>query len=219
MRHEDLVGQKFESLVVLAVHKRGLAYVLECRCVCGAITTALKTNVLSGNTTSCGCYKKQLDSVRLKTLAVTHGEGQRGRPSAEHRVWTGMLTRCRNPKADSYPHYGGRGIAVCERWLKFENFLSDMGRRPSKHHSIERLRSDGNYESVNCIWATLDQQSRNKRNNRILTLDGVSKTITDWAKGLDLTHQSIRYRLKSGLSLEKALTLPKAALVPFSRRS
>jgi hypothetical protein len=81
----------------------------------------------------------------------------------EYNTWANMLSRCRNPKNDRYRDYGERGITVCERWLRFENFLVDMGLRPSDRHSIDRINNDGNYEPLNCRWATSSEQNNNKR--------------------------------------------------------
>jgi hypothetical protein len=78
--------------------------------------------------------------------------------TAEYRIWNGMKSRCLNPNRKDYPRYGGRGVTVCERWLRFENFYADMGPRPSPKHSIDRIDNDGNYEPGNCKWATLAEQ-------------------------------------------------------------
>lgn len=92
-----------------------------------------------------------------------HGAARRGLLTPEYRTWKSMLGRCRIKTSTSYKHYGARGISVCERWSSFENFLADMGRRPSPMHSIDRIDNDGNYEPGNCRWATTNVQSRNTR--------------------------------------------------------
>jgi hypothetical protein len=96
----------------------------------------------------------------------THGEiklvdGKRV-ASAEYRSWQMMKNRCLNPKARDYEYYGGKGISVCKRWLKFENFLADMGRRPSETHTLDRIKANGNYVKSNCRWATRQEQARNR---------------------------------------------------------
>ncbi len=145
-----------------------------CRCGCEKFTH-VPTDRLSGKTTrSCGCSTGLLISKKLTR------HGKYGSP--EYRVWAGMLTRCRNPKDPTYQRYGLRGISVCERWLKFENFVQDMGERPSDIHSIDRIDNNGNYEPGNCRWATKREQGSNKRNNRLIEINGVSKTLSQWVR-------------------------------------
>lgn len=96
-----------------------------------------------------------------------HGASRRGRRTPEYSVWAGMRRRCETPSVKSYPDYGGRGIRVCERWNDFATFLHDMGPRPSRDHSIDRINNDGNYEPDNCRWATRCEQNRNQRPRRI----------------------------------------------------
>lgn len=121
------------------------------------------------------------------------GPGRRGRIARhghtvshtltpEWRTWSAMRERCNTPSCRNYPDYGGRGISVCDRWDVFENFLADMGFRPSDNHSIDRIDPNGNYEPSNCRWATRKQQGRNKRNNRLLTVDGMTRTIAEWSE-------------------------------------
>jgi hypothetical protein len=100
----------------------------------------------------------------------------------EHDAWRGMLARCRNPRHPSYKNYGGRGITACERWNSFENFLDDMGKRPSPKHSLDRIDNNGNYEPGNCRWATRREQANNTRMNRFVTFDGRTMTLAQWAR-------------------------------------
>lgn len=101
--------------------------------------------------------------------------------TSEYRSWSAMKTRCFNRVSKGYKHYGGRGITVCARWMKFENFLADMGKRPARK-SLDRINNDGNYEPGNCRWATALQQSINKQNSRWLTIDGIRLRVEEWAQ-------------------------------------
>lgn len=133
----------------------------------------------------------------------THGATK----SPEHMAWCAMRSRCRDSDSQSYDNYGGRGIAVCERWLKFENFLADMGPRPTPKHSIDRINNDGNYEPANCRWATKYQQDNNRRTNRMLEYAGLCLTISEWSRRVNISWSAIDTRLERGWSVEEALTV------------
>ncbi len=122
-----------------------------------------------------------------------------------YRIWSAMKNRCFNPKNKDYPRYGGRGIAVCERWLKFENFLADMGERPLSM-SIDRIDNDGNYEPGNCRWATRMEQQNNQRKNRFFVLNGVTKTLSEWASCLGINRNTLQTRFQRGWPAERALS-------------
>lgn len=125
-------------------------------------------------------------------------------------VWIGMMGRCNNPKRDNYKHYGGRGITVCERWHVFENFVADIGDRPAGA-TLERIDNDGNYEPGNCRWATRREQGRNTRRNRMLTVDGVTRCLKDWAEIQGIASMVILNRIKQGWSVRDAVLKPVAA--------
>lgn len=119
-----------------------------------------------------------------------------------------MKTRCINPKAINYPHYGGRGVKVCERWLhSFENFLADMGPAPSNKHTLDRFpNQEGDYEPGNCRWATHKTQNNNRRGNRLLTFQGKTQTVAQWADDIGINSSTLYHRLYRGMSVEMALT-------------
>jgi hypothetical protein len=125
-------------------------------------------------------------------------------------AWMAMKSRCGKPGDKSYADYAGRGITVCDRWLNsFQNFVADMGERPSPKHSIDRINNEGNYEPTNCRWATQAEQQRNRRDNVWITIDGVTKCIADWAKEMGINHQNISWRMRSmGWSGERAVLTP-----------
>lgn len=118
-----------------------------------------------------------------------------------------MKSRCLSADHASYADYGGRGITVCTRWLSFENFLSDMGHRPSTAHSLERKDNTKGYDPSNCVWATAKQQARNRRNNRLLTFSGRTQTLAAWAEETGIPYQTIYSRLHRGIK-EAELFLP-----------
>jgi hypothetical protein len=105
-----------------------------------------------------------------------------------------MIGRCTNPNNQDWYYYGGRGITVCERWLTFTNFLADVGAAP-KNKTIERKNNNGNYELENCYWATRKEQSNNQRGMRLITANGITKTLAGWAETTGLKRQTIEARL------------------------
>src|SRR5690606_6056327 len=139
--------------------------------------------------------------------------------SPEYRAWQHMRERCSNPRVHNYHRYGGRGIKVCDRWANsFENFLADMGPRPSPEHSLDRYPNpDGDYEPGNCRWATPEQQTRNRRTNKILSFKGREQTLTDWCQELDLEPSIVSTRLRRGWTVERALNTPTPKPFPKSR--
>lgn len=136
-----------------------------CRCECGTEKSVVSSALLSGDSTSCGCYRSEL-SVEKETK---HGHSSGGTTSRTYNSWAGMLSRCNNKSGASFENYGARGISVCRRWHVFENFLADMGERP-EGTSIDRIDNGGNYEPSNCRWATPKEQA----NNRRVRIDSVS---------------------------------------------
>ncbi len=136
----------------------------------------------------------------------SHGYCRDGKVSI-YNIWAGIIQRCFSPKCRIYPHYGGRGISVCARWRKFENFIADMGERPGKM-SIERINNDGNYEPDNCRWATQSEQCRNRRSNTLLTVDGETHCLAEWAELRGMNHTTIAQRIKYGWTVRDALFKP-----------
>lgn len=115
-----------------------------------------------------------------------------------------MLHRCVKESDPAFHNYGGRGITVCDRWLKFENFLEDMGQRP-KGLSIERIHNNGNYEPGNCRWATRVEQNSNQRRNVIIEIDGVSRTAAQWADEVGLARPTVYSRVSRGLTPKEVI--------------
>lgn len=132
--------------------------------------------------------------------------GKTGTP--EFNAWQAMHARCSNLRCKSYKNYGGRGIKVCRHWATFENFLDDVGERPSAKHSLERKDNAGDYVPSNCVWATAQEQANNRRSNVWLTCEGRTQTLQQWADELGTTHTTLYMRLRRGWTVEKALTYP-----------
>ena len=133
-----------------------------------------------------------------------HGEGD----TPEHRAWNQARQRCTNPKLRNYHRYGGRGIRMCSEWDRFEQFLADMGRRPSPQHSLDRIDRDGNYCPENCRWATIHEQANNTCTNRYVEFDGEMLTIAQWARKTGIQAGTLQFRLSHGWTPERALTTP-----------
>ena len=154
----NLTGKKFGKWTVLERVENSNSKQTRwlCQCDCGEKGIVHADSLKNGRSASCGCLKAQKLSLRAKT----HGQSN----TPEFTSWVSMLSRCYNPNRDVYPYYGGRGITVCDRWKdSFENFYTDMGPRPEKNFSIDRINPDGNYEPSNCRWATTVEQHRNQR--------------------------------------------------------
>lgn len=202
IRIKDMTGQRFGRLTAVKfVELRAQARWL-CQCDCGNQTIVLGGQLRSGMTRSCGCLHSE--SVARRNIENrTHG--MFGTP--EYRSWSAMMSRCTNPSHRAYPRYGGRGIVVCDAWLKFEQFYADMGARPDGA-SLDRIDNDKGYEPSNCRWATRIEQQRNKRNNRLLTHNGQSLPVSEWAEIYGLSQYAIHERLKRGWSVHEALTQP-----------
>ena len=143
--------------------------------------------------------------MRNEMAKTTHGMSK----TPEYQAWADMKHRCFNPNHKSYSDYGGRGIAVCDRWKNsFEDFLADMGSRPTAKHSLDRIDNNADYSPENCKWSTKAEQQNNRRYNRLITIDDVTLTIAQWAEKMSISHQVIRDRLRDGWSEFAAVMTP-----------
>lgn len=209
----DLSGQRFGRLTVFNPIRGGREVKWDCLCDCGNTAVVLGHCLRSGDTASCGCIRRETTAARGHNH-LRHGAARLGKRTPGYGVWTRLRNRCTNPNHQDWENYGGRGITVCTRWDTFENFLADMGSRPSPKHSIERREVDGNYEPSNCEWATLVTQANNKRRNHKLTFAGKTLSISQWARELEVSKQVLLERVRSGWSVEDVLLKPK-----YARRS
>ena len=144
----------------------------------------------------------------------THGHGGNSdiglRPSYTYYTWIHIKRRCYNPRSKAYSRYGGKGITVCDRWINsFENFLADMGEKPSRKHSIDRINNSLGYFPENCRWATQKQQCRNQSTNRYFFHEGENLTLAEWSERKNINRGTITTRIdRYGWSIEKALNTP-----------
>lgn len=203
----DLTGERYGRLValrreVLSVRGRRQGR-WRCRCDCGAETVVVTQALRNGNTRSCGCLDRDAKAQR----AWRHGMAK----TPTYSSWCAMHTRCTNARVPSYGRYGGRGISICDRWQGpngFEHFLDDMGERPSLSHSLERIDNNGHYEPGNCRWATPREQANNCRRNILITYQGRTQTLAQWARETGLSYDALKRRLRLGWSPEDILGLP-----------
>lgn len=201
---KDLTKKKFGRWKVLAyAGKRGTKHYWFCLCKCGKRKVIRGGSLSAEDTNSCGCWNDELVRIRF----TKHGK----RSTPEYYVWNSMLQRCTNPNVKCWHNYGGRGIRVCRRWRNsFENFLKDMGPRPSPRHSLDRFPdNDGNYEPGNCRWALCKHNNRNRRDNHLVKYKGETRPIAYWSERFNITFQTLRARLAMyGWSVRRALETP-----------
>lgn len=203
----DLKGKAFVRWSVDSIAANGdkRHVYWNCVCSCGSKRKVCAENLTSGQSTSCGCYRREI--LRAARSATDTCLEHCKRP--EYKAWRSMKDRCLNPQHQNYEHYGARGITVCQRWIdRFENFFEDIGLRPSRIHSLDRIDNNGNYEPSNCQWATSKEQARNRRTCRVLTALGRTLIIAEWARLTGISHSGICRRLARGLSATDAVSLP-----------
>jgi hypothetical protein len=186
----DLTAQRFGRLVVIERAKTDkLKPQWLCACDCGNTSVAFGSDLKLGRHQSCGCLQKE----RTAQAQTTHGKSR----SRAHTIWSHIKYRCTNPRCASWDIYGGRGIGICGRWMKFENFYADMG-DPPEGHSIDRINVNGNYEPSNCRWATPTEQNSNTRRTRRYVFDGRALTPTELAAALG-TSRTYAYKVAKSL--------------------
>lgn len=170
-----------------------------CQCECGNIITTTTENLRGGDTRSCGCLKMEMDKAKY----TTHGKSK----TRLYRIWKKMRARCQRSSCSDYAYYGGRGISVCDEWnnsfLSFEAWAYENGYDDKL--TIDRIDVDRNYEPSNCRWATMKEQSNNRRNSRQYTYQNETHSIAEWANIVGIPYQTLYMRLRKGLTIDEAL--------------
>lgn len=191
IKAKNITGCVFGRLTVIKQVGRnsGRAAIWECLCSCGVIKNITAGTLRNGTTKSCGCLRQEVGLSKL-----THGYSY----TTEYKTWTNMIRRCYVPTAEGYQNYGGAGVSVCDRWKNsFENFLEDMGFKPTPKHTIDRFPNQtGNYEMSNCRWATVRQQAGNRKSNKWLEYNGRKMILADWAREFGVCLESVMWHLK-----------------------
>jgi hypothetical protein len=203
MKKIDLTGKRFGRLIVISISEKKKSNHIHwiCKCDCGNITHPSGNSLKAQLTKSCGCLNKET------YLTFKHGL----RNTDEYKIWLGIKQRCYNAKRKEYKNYGGIGILMCDSWKNNPvQFIKDVGIRPSKLHSLERVKNNLGYSKENCIWATVKEQNRNTRRTKKITWANKTQCLKDWESELfPFSYGIIGARLKAGWNLEKAMTTPK----------
>jgi hypothetical protein len=210
------IGDRFNNLTIIefktGFRPSGLKkYISVCRCDCGGLIEVETHNLKSGNTRWCQKCSSKHKSNHRKTHG--HSEHRKHIEPEGYRayyIWQAIKRRCFNKNDNRFKDYGGRGITVCKRWAdNYQNFLSDMGLPPTRNHQIDRIDNNGNYEPSNCRWVTQTQNSRNKRNNRLITAFGKTQTLVEWEEETGIAAPTIRRRIdKYCKTAEEAVSVP-----------
>ena len=204
---EDLTGRSFGSQEVLGpdVTSRSRGQRWRVRCACGQERSVDGTSLRQGTSRSCGCERGRNISKAVKKHGATAISGR----TPEYRTWCAMKERCERVGHRSYPDYGGRGIRVADTWRDdFARFLADVGKRPSPKHTIDRIENARGYEPGNVRWATRKEQNQNKRNAKLVTIEGETLCITEWARRNKLATATVVCRLQRGWDPVDAVTMP-----------
>lgn len=215
---KDLSGKSFGRLTVLwpagRVKKTNRTYlVYACQCDCGNIVYPTAQVLRSGHTKSCGCLMKDINREKLldNQTGLKHGHNtDKKGMTPTYKAWNAMKQRCTNPKNASYKNYGARGVTYDPRWEQFENFLADMGEKPGskREYSLDRIDNNKGYYKDNCRWATIREQNRNRRVNKLIIYNNEYKTLVEWSEELDIPYKTLESRIRLGWTIEKAFTTP-----------
>lgn len=194
---KDLTGMTFGRLLVLEENGRNKqGYKLwKCKCECGEYKTVRTSDLTSGVTRSCGCLRKESYQKNLTENKTIHGDSKKGNITRLYRIWCEMKGRCDNTKSSSYKDYGGRGIRYCDDWKEYINFKKwALGNGYKDDLSLDRIDVNGNYEPNNCRWADWITQANNRRDNTLIEIDGITKTMSEWSHLYNIDTATLSYR-------------------------
>ena len=208
-RNPDLTGMKFGRLQVIskvsAKGERHTKYL--CRCECGSEKTIDGGHLTYGDIKSCGCYRVEVPQIRFRK----HSK----KDQRLYNVWCDMKARCNNPNIKEYQFYGGRGIRVCDEWVKdfsaFASWSKKSGYKPDAPRgecTIDRIDTNGNYSPDNCRWITQQEQGRNTRACRYISYGGETLTLSEWSRRLGMRDGAVSRRLRRGWTEIDAVTIP-----------
>lgn len=216
----ELAGKRFGKLV--AIEKTDERYrknvLWKCKCDCGNEVLVIASRLTSGHTKSCGCLIKE----SIKNVAKAYRESSSYKPPKSRRthgeagttlykLWTSMKERCNNKNAENYKYYGEKGVKLCGEWNKnyesFRDWAIENGY--AEGLTIDRINPEDGYTPENCRWATIEEQANNKTTNRYITIDGITKTLAQWAKESGNNYQTIWRRIaKNGWDEKRAIFTP-----------
>lgn len=216
-----LTGKRFGRLTAIKdVGSQNWKRMWLCKCDCGGEKVVTCGNLNSGIIQSCGCLQRETRGKSRRIHGLTR--------SREYARWQAMLRRCFDPTHESFKDYGGRGITVCDRWKSsVVAYLEDIGQMPGENYSVDRIDNNANYScgkcqectdngwTMNCRWATREQQSRNARSNRMFTINGKTRCLTAWCTQYSVPVTTAWHRLKRHLTIEESLGIPPAGTLSW----
>ena len=205
----DLTGCKFGRWSVISkapnhVTSSGNSFTAwNCVCDCGTKRVVLNNALKSGASTSCGCIHREKQVEVARNNFSTHKETK----TRLYQIWAGMRKRCNNPNASNYSNYGGRGITVCEEWDDYTSFRDwALSHGYSDSMSIDRVNVDTGYSPNNCRWVGSVAQANNRRTSKLISMNGVTHTIAEWAKELNIPYKTLWKKLRAGKKLEEIIS-------------
>lgn len=201
----DLTNQQFGRLTVIRFegvgkHQKTL---WRCKCLCGRETIVCGSNLKKGTTKSCGCLMKELLVARNTRHSMARSDGKH----RLYKIWAGMKMRCLNPNEPSYVNYGARGITLCDEWMQFKPFAEWALKNGYRDDlEIDRIDNDRGYCPENCRWVSRQQNQLNKRNNRLLTIQGTTRPLTEWSRISGISIHTILSRIRYGWNYDDLLS-------------